>query len=295
MTVVVIDEGEFVIMEFAAPLDGLGDIATGGYCSIGGVSVVCADVAVLPVELADVFGQIPAVCVPCAVLLDGQRAGGYRLGGIPGDEPECRVVAAGEVTAGDLQESTVEVAMMESDGSVDRYFLGGAVAHIVVGAFDDRVRLRIGEAYGAVFGIVSYSPDTRGSLHECLVTGGIVGGSEITDSRVLVEVVGRVVGDFFRYFLCRVSVADVIVVVGISPIIHGGGSKLAAGVVAEGVVDGCTVSGGVSGNRAPRSIVGIGAACHAGVAALVGHAGEQVAYVPVAQSLTHDIMLYWLF
>ncbi len=56
----------------------------------------------LPVELADVFGQIPAVCVPCTVLLDGQRAGGYRLGGIPGDEPECRVVTAGEVTAGDL-------------------------------------------------------------------------------------------------------------------------------------------------------------------------------------------------
>jgi len=274
MSVVVIDEGEFVIMEFAAPLDGLGDIATGGYCSIGGVSVVCADVAVDAIDLADVFGQIPAVCVPCAVLLDGQRAGGYRLGGIPGDEPECRVVAAGEVTAGDLQESTIEVAMMEGNASVDCYLFGGTAAHVVVGAFDDRVCLRIGEAHGAVFGIVSYSPDTRGGLHECLVTGGIVGGGEITDSRVLVEVVGRVVGDLFRYFLCRVSVADVIVVVGISPIIHGGGSKLAAGVVAEGVVDGCTVSGGVSGNRAPRSIVGIGAACHAGVAALVGHAGE---------------------
>ena len=102
MAVVVVDEGEFGIMEFAAPLDGLGDIATGGYCSIGGVSVVCADVAVLPVELADVFGQIPAVCVPCTVLLDSKRAGGDGLGRIPCDEPECRVVTAGEVTAGDL-------------------------------------------------------------------------------------------------------------------------------------------------------------------------------------------------
>ena len=180
MSVVVVDEGEFVIMEFAAPLDGLGDIATGGYCSIGGVSVVCADVAVDAIDLADVFGQIPAVCVPCAVLLDGQRAGGYRLGGIPGDEPECRVVAAGEVTAGDLQESTVEVAMMESDDSIGRYFLGGAAAHVVVGAFDDCVRLCIGEAHGAVFGIVSYSPDTRGGLHECPVTGGIVSFGDTT-------------------------------------------------------------------------------------------------------------------
>ena len=101
MAVVVVDEGEFVIMEFAAPLDGLVDaVGAFRYCTIGGVSVVRADVAVLSVELADVFGQIPAVCVPCAVLLDSQRAGGYRLGGIPGDEPECRMVTAGEVTAG---------------------------------------------------------------------------------------------------------------------------------------------------------------------------------------------------
>ncbi len=178
---------------------------------------------------------------------------------------------------------------MERDGSVYCYLFGGAAAHVVVGAFDDRVRLRTGEAHGAVFGIVSYSPDTRGGLYECLVTGGIVGGSEITDSRVLVEVVGRVVGDFFRYFLCRVSVADVIVVVGISPIIHGGGGELTTVVVAEGVVDGCTVSGGVSGNRAPRSIVGIGAACHAGVAALVGHAGEQVALCLIAERERHVI------
>ena len=83
-------------------------------------------------------------------------------------------------------------------------------------------------------------------------------------------------------------------VVGESPgererlVAHGIVLKACGGDMGEG-------QGGVSGNRTPRSIVGIGAACHAGVAALVGHAGEQVAYVLVAQSLTHDIMLYWLF
>ena len=69
---------------------------------------------------------------------------------------------------------------MEGDGSVDRYFLSGAATHVVVGAFDDRVCLRIGEAHGAVFGIVSYSPDTRGGLYECLVTGGIVSFGDTT-------------------------------------------------------------------------------------------------------------------
>ena len=49
--------------------------------------------------------------VPCAVLLDGLRSGGDGLGRIPGDEPECRMVAAVEVTAGDLQVATVEVAV----------------------------------------------------------------------------------------------------------------------------------------------------------------------------------------
>ena len=92
--------------------------------------------------------------------MDGQRAGGYWLGGIPGDEPECRVVAAGEVTAGDLQVASVEVSLMERYFSVYCYLFGRAAAHVVIGAFDDRVRLCIGEAHGAVFGIVGFGDTT---------------------------------------------------------------------------------------------------------------------------------------
>ena len=63
---------------------------------------------------------------------------------------------------------------------------------------------------------------------------------------------------------------------------HGIVLKACGGDMGEG-------QGGVSGNRTPRSIVGIGAACHAGVAALVGHAGEQVALVLIAERERHVI------
>ena len=43
--------------------------------------------------------------------MDGQGSGGYRLGGIPSDEPECRMVVAGKVTAGDLQIATDIIAV----------------------------------------------------------------------------------------------------------------------------------------------------------------------------------------
>ena len=82
-------------------MDGLVDaVGTFRYFTIGGVGVGGADITVRAVELADVFGQIPAGSVPGAVLLDGQRAGGYRLGGIPGDEPEARMIAAGVIAEG---------------------------------------------------------------------------------------------------------------------------------------------------------------------------------------------------
>ena len=194
MAVVIVHQTESGIVVLTAPLDGVVDaVGTFRYFTIGGVGVGGADVTVVAVELADVFGQIPAVSVPCAVLLDGQRAGGYRLGGIPGDEPECRVVAAGEVTAGDLQVASIEVSLMERYFSVYCYLFGGAAAHVVIGTFDDRVRLRIVEAYGAVFGIVGDAPDTCGGFHQRLVAIGIEGGGEITHGGVLIQLISGII------------------------------------------------------------------------------------------------------
>ena len=57
----------------------MGDIACGGGRAEGSVGVGGAGVAVLTEDLADVFGEIPAIGEPGAVKLDGQRTGGDRL------------------------------------------------------------------------------------------------------------------------------------------------------------------------------------------------------------------------
>ena len=100
MAVVIVHQTEFGVVVLTTPLDGLPSVTAFRYATVRGVGVGGADVTVRAVEFADVLGQIPAVSVPCAVLLDDQRAGGDRLGGVPGDEPERRVSAAGEVAAG---------------------------------------------------------------------------------------------------------------------------------------------------------------------------------------------------
>ena len=89
VAVVVVNEAEFGVVILAGPLDGLGDISFCRYLAVGGVGVEGADVSVLSVDFADVLRQVPAVGIPGGVFLDGQRAGGYGLGRVPGDEPEC--------------------------------------------------------------------------------------------------------------------------------------------------------------------------------------------------------------
>ena len=101
-------------------------------------------------------GWIPAVGEPGAVLLDGQRAGGYGLGRIPGDEPQGRVVAAGEIDAGYLEIAAVDVALLKRDIVAYGDHLRGATAHVVVLAMhggDGAVCRLAGEVRGAVFGI----------------------------------------------------------------------------------------------------------------------------------------------
>ena len=114
VAVVIVNEAKFGIIVLAAPLDGLGDIAFRRDFAVGGVGVGRADVAGGAVHFADVFGQIPAVGVPGAVELDGQRTRGDGLGRVPGDEPEGRVRGAGEVDAGNLQVTTVDITLGRS-------------------------------------------------------------------------------------------------------------------------------------------------------------------------------------
>ena len=71
MAVVVVDQTELVVVEFAGPQDSLLYITFCRYLAVGGVGVGGAEVAVLAVEFANVLSEIPAVGVPGAVLLDG--------------------------------------------------------------------------------------------------------------------------------------------------------------------------------------------------------------------------------
>ena len=126
MAVVVVDEAEFGVVELAGPLDSLLYITFCRYLAVGGVGVGGADVAVLAVELADVLGEVPAVGVPGAVELDSQRTGGDGLSRIPGDIPQGGVVAAGEVDAGNLQVTAVDVTLVEGYIAIHRDEPGGA-------------------------------------------------------------------------------------------------------------------------------------------------------------------------
>ena len=148
MAVVVVDEGELGVVVFRGALDGLGDISGGCYLPKGGVGVVGADVAVLAVDFADVFGEIPTIGVPCAVFLNGQRAGGDRLGRIPRNQPQARVGSAGEVAglrgvaalawqAGSSRHSrqSLRRRMVQGGLTVVRHFFGSSAILVVAGAF----------------------------------------------------------------------------------------------------------------------------------------------------------------
>ena len=172
MAVVVVDEAEFCVVELAGPLDSLLYITFCRYLAVGGVGVGGADVAVLAADFANVLSEIPAVSEPGAVLLDGQRAGGYGLGRIPGDEPQGRVVAAGEIDAGYLEIAAVDVALLKRDIVAYGDHLRGAAPHVVVLAMHGGAARGIDpvEIDGAVLGVVVHCSDTGAGLHTGLVT-----------------------------------------------------------------------------------------------------------------------------
>ncbi len=81
MAVVVVDKGQLGVIELAAPLDGLGGASGGGDGAVGSVGIGGVDVTGGAEYFAHVLGEVEAVGVPGAVLLDSQRTGGDGLGG----------------------------------------------------------------------------------------------------------------------------------------------------------------------------------------------------------------------
>ena len=92
----------------------------------GRVGVGGGDGAAGGVELADILGELPAVGVPGTVNLDSQRTCSDGRRGVPSDIPEGGVVAAGEVDAGNLQVTAVDVTLVEGYIAIHRDEPGGA-------------------------------------------------------------------------------------------------------------------------------------------------------------------------
>ena len=243
-------------------MDGLGDIPGSRNFAEGGVCVGCTDVTGGAEDFADILGEVPAIGVPGAVKLDCQRAGGDRLGWIPGEQAHHRVVAAGEVDSGDLQVASVDEAAVECYAAVDRHLFVAAAALAVVGAFHHGIARAVGEAHGAVLRVVDGGPDAVFCLDERLVTICIELRNEgistiLGDGGVLVESI--------RCILCAAChagalfesggavayiVVGVLVVLAVDLCLH----QLRAGVVGEGVVHHGTLSGGIAGGGAAEGI-----------------------------------------
>ncbi len=163
------------------------------------------------------------------------------------------MVAAGEVDAGDLQVTTVQVTLVQRDGAVDGYLLEASAAHAVVRAGDHGAGGFIGEADGAILCVVDGSPNAGFCLDACLVTIGIEDGREAEvgfifctgDVRVLVQRISCVLcaachaGALFE---SGGAVAHVVVVIAVGFTIHLCTGKLGAGVVHEGIVHHVTLA-----------------------------------------------------
>ena len=279
---VVINQICFIIFILTTPLNGLGDVAGACYLAEGGVSIGGCNVTAGGIEFADVLGQVPAVGVPRAVNPNGQRAGSDGLGRIPGDEPECRMIAAGEVERGNLEIASVDVMLVERDVSVYRHLLIRSASHAVVGAFHYGVAFRIGEAYRAIFGVVDDLPDTRFRFDAGLVAVCIEERSEgsfliLLNGGVLVERIGSVFCAACHagaVFDSGGAVANVVVIVLIILAVHLCCRQFGAGIVGESIIHyrafaGCIASGGAS-----EVVVHILALRHEGGASVVGHSGE---------------------
>ena len=209
MAVVVVDEGEGVVVEFEGEAEGVckGAGACGGDGAEGGV-VVVGDGLIEGADGDDVGHILVAVVQEegraLAVLSEAEGARGDGFRGVPDVGLEEGVISATELL--DAEVVVVDEAL-ESVGSGRLGAHFDAAAHAVEGHGDDRIALR--PADGAVFGIVGDRPHTGLGLDEGLISIRIVLGHEVVDDCVLVEIVGRV-----GFTLGGSTVSDVVVGIG---------------------------------------------------------------------------------
>ena len=290
MAVVVVDQSQLRVVVFTAPLYRLYKVAGHGDRAVGGVGVGGADVAVLAVDLTDVFGEIPSIGEPSAVYLNSQRARGGGLRGVPGQQPQCRLCRASQVAARNLEITAINIALVERDAAVDRHLLGSPAPHVVIGTFHSSAAIRIAEQRGTILRIVSNGPDARACLYERLIARIVEGRYEVPDGGVLIQTVCCIGSYSLCGFLSSLAIADVIVIVGIALAGDRGSGQLAAVVVGEGIAHALPIARCAAESGAAERIVGIGTACHLCIAALVEHAGEQVAFVLIAKRKRHVVI-----
>ena len=179
---------------------------------------------------------------------------------------------------------------MERDAAVDCHLLRGAAPHVVVGAFDSGAAFRIAEQRGTILRIVSNGPDAGACLYERLIARIVEGRHEVPDGGVLIQTVCCIGSYSLCGFLSSLAIADVIVIVGIAFAGDSGRGQLAAVVVGKGIADALSIARCAAGGGAAKRIVGIGTACHLCIAALVEHAGEQVALILIAERKRHVVI-----
>ncbi|GLV06603.1 hypothetical protein Amuc02_23100 [Akkermansia muciniphila] len=88
IAVIVINQGEIIVVHLAGPLDGLDEVSRGSCLSIGGVVVSRRDTSISIEHLCHILVEVHAVAVKGSVLREGQGAGGCRFQRIPQQCPK---------------------------------------------------------------------------------------------------------------------------------------------------------------------------------------------------------------
>ena len=275
MAVVVVGEAEFDIVVFTTPADGLVVGVGGGDFAVGSVGVGEVDAGIGAVGFPDVFREVPAVGVPRAVLLDGERAGGGGLGGIPEDIPQSGGVGARQVTASDLEVAAVEEAAVLGYAAVGGDLLGGAAAHGIVGALDRHGVVTFNKKNRAVFGVIGDGPDAGARLDERLVAVRVKGGVEAAFGGVLVQAVGTI-GCRGAVFNSGGTITDRVIGIAVVCAVHSCRRQFAPRVIPKRVLRPGAVAGEVAGGGTTEDVIGVAAADDEGVSAAVVHLRQQV-------------------
>ena len=195
MAVVVVDEGEGVVVKLGGEAEGVvgGAVAGGGGGAEGGVIVV-GDGLIEGADGNNVCHVLVAVVHQeggaLAVLAEAEGARGDGLGGIP-DELLVDVPRAVREELLNAEVTVVKELGVGHLAVAVHLLVEDAAAETVVAHRNDGVTLR--PADGAVLGVVFHLPDAGLGENAGLVTIEVIGRREGVDGGVLVEIVVHVV------------------------------------------------------------------------------------------------------